>query len=76
VTVVITQTVNVSVMTREEKAVLYDNYIRESDRLQRENSKIKSEYVFNIPPNMQEIIDRNNARLDVLVKNLEKLYLD
>ena len=63
-------------MTREEKAVLYDNYIRESDRLQRENSKIKSEYVFNIPPNMQEIIDRNNSRLDVLVKNLEKLYLD
>ena len=63
-------------MTREEKAALYDNYIRESDRLQRENSKIKSEYVFNIPPNMQEIIDRNNSRLDVLVKNLEKLYLD
>jgi len=76
VTVVITQTVNVSVMTREEKAALYDNYIRESDRLQRENSKIKSEYVFNVPPNMQEIIDRNNSRLDVLVKNLEKLYLD
>ncbi len=63
-------------MTREEKATLYDNYIRESDLLQRENSKIKSEYVFNIPQNMQEIIDRNNARLDVLVKNLERLYLD
>ena len=63
-------------MTREEKAALYDNYIRESDRLQRENSKIKSEYVINIPPNMQEIIDRNNARLDVLVKNLESLYFD
>ena len=59
-TVVITQTVTVSVMTREEKAVLYDSYIRESDRLQRENSKIKSEYVFNIPPNLQEIIDRND----------------
>lgn len=63
-------------MTREEKAVLYDSYIRESDRLQRENSKIKSEYVFNIPPNIQEIIDRNNARLDVLVKSLEKLFID
>ena len=75
-TVVITQTVTVSVMTREEKAVLYDSYIRESDRLQRENSKIKSEYVFNIPPNLQEIIDRNNARLDVLVKSLEKLFID
>ena len=73
---VITQTVNVNVMTREDKARLYDEYIRESDRLQRENSKIKSEYVINIPPNMQEIIDRNNARLDVLVKNLEKLYID
>ncbi len=68
--------VSVNVMTREDKARLYDEYIRESDRLQRENSKIKSEYVINIPPNMQEIIDRNNARLDVLVKNLEKLYLD
>lgn len=74
--VVITKMVNVNVMTREEKAMLYEDYIRESDRLQRENSKIKSEYVFNIPPNMQEIIDRNNARLDVLVKNLERLYLD
>jgi hypothetical protein len=68
--------VNVNVMTREDKARLYDEYIRESDRLQRENSKIKSEYVINIPPNMQEIIDRNNARLDVLVKNLESLYFD
>jgi len=76
VIVVIILTVNVNVMTREEKAVLYDDYVRESDRLQRENSKIKSEYVFNMPPNMQEIIDRNNARLDVLVKNLERPYLD
>jgi len=63
-------------MTREDKARLYDDYIRESDRLQREISKIKSEYVFNIPQDKQEIIDRNNARLDVLVRNLEKLYLD
>ena len=76
VIVVITQTVNVNVMTREDKGKLYDEYIRESDRLQRENSKIKSEYVINIPQNMQEIIDRNNARLDVLVKNLERLYFD
>ena len=73
---VITQTVNANVMNREDKAKLYDEYIRESDILQRENSKIKSEYVFNVPQNMQEILDRNNARLDVLVKNLEKLYID
>jgi len=73
---VITQTVNVNVMNREDKARLYDEYVRESDILQRENSKIKSEYVFNVPQNMQEILDRNNSRLDVLVKNLEKLYID
>jgi len=63
-------------MNREDKARLYDEYVRESDILQRENSKIKSEYVFNVPQNMQEILDRNNSRLDVLVKNLEKLYID
>lgn len=68
--------VNVNVMTREDKAKLYDEYIRESDKLQRENSRIKSEYVINVPSNLQEIIDRNNARLDVLVKNLEKLFID
>lgn len=71
-----TQVVNVNAMTKEEKARLYDEYIRESDKLQRENSKIKSQYVINIPENMQQIIDRNNNRLDVLVKNLEKLFID
>jgi hypothetical protein len=76
VIVVITQTVNVNVMNREDKARLYDEYIRESDILQRENSKIKSEHVFNVPQNMQVILDRNNARLDVLVKSLERLYID
>lgn len=77
-TVVIIQTVSVNAinMTQQEKAFLYDEYIRESDKLQRENSKIKSEYVVNIPANMQQIIDRNNNRLDVLVKNLEKLFID
>jgi hypothetical protein len=63
-------------MNREDKARLYDEYVRESDILQRENSKIKSEHVFNVPQNMQVILDRNNARLDVLVKSLERLYID
>jgi len=76
VTVVITQMVNANVMNREDKARLYDEYVRESDILQREISKIKSEYVFEIPTDKQEIIDRNNARIEVLVKNLERLYID
>jgi hypothetical protein len=68
--------VNANVMNREDKARLYDEYVRESDILQREISKIKSEYVFEIPTDKQEIIDRNNARIEVLVKNLERLYID
>ncbi len=73
---VITQMVNVNVMTKEHKAKMYDEYIRESDFLQRENSKIKSEFVTNIPQDKQDIIDRNNARISVLVKNLENLFID
>jgi len=68
--------VNANVMNREDKARLYDEYVRESDILQREISKIKSEYVFEIPTDKQEIIDRNNPSIEVLVKNLERLYID
>lgn len=61
-------------MTNGEKATIYDDCLRESDNLQRENSKIKSEYTTNIPPDKQYIIDRNNARIAVLVKKLESLF--
>lgn len=61
-------------MTNEQKAQLYDTCIRESDLLQRENSKIKSEYAGNIPQNQQSILDSNNARIEVLVKRLESLF--
>lgn len=61
-------------MTQQEKAFLYDEYIRESDKLQRENSKIKSEYVTNIPQHLQETIDKNNARISTLVVKLENLF--
>jgi hypothetical protein len=60
-------------MTNDEKALLYDDLLRESDRLQRVNSKLKSEYVTNIPPNVQNIIDENNAKIAVLVNRLENL---
>ena len=47
-------------MTNQEKAYIYDQCLRDSDRLQRENSKLKSDYVGNIPPDIQKIIDQNN----------------
>lgn len=60
-------------MNKEEKAQVYDNLIRESDMLQRTNSRLKSEYVGNIPPNIQEQIDANNAKIAILVGRLEDL---
>jgi len=76
VIVVITQTVNVNVMTRENKGKLYDEYLRESDYLQRENSKLKSEYVVNIPEHIQNRILTNNVKITELVKKLENLFTD
>ena len=61
-------------MTNEDKARVYDDCIRESDRLQRENSKIKSEHVGNIPPHLQKVIDTNTTKIAALVIKLEKLF--
>ena len=76
VIVVITQMVNVNVMTRDNKGKLYDEYLRESDYLQRENSKLKSEYVVNIPEHIEARILTNNVKIAELVKKLERLFVD
>ena len=72
----ITQKVNVNVMTREDKGKLYDEYLRESDYLQRENSKLKSEYVVNVPEHIEQRILTNDAKINELVKKIEKLFID
>lgn len=61
-------------MTNEQKAIIYDDCIRESEKLQRVNSKIKSEHTTNIPQNLQQEINNNNVRIDFLVKKLESLF--
>jgi len=68
--------VNVNVMTREDKGKLYDEYLRESDYLQRENSKLKSEYIVNVPEHIEQKILTNNVKIAELVKKLEKLFID
>lgn len=60
-------------MTNDEKALFYDDCIRENDRLLREISRIKSEYMGNIPPDLQEQIRRNEARIGQLVAQIENL---
>jgi hypothetical protein len=61
-------------MDNNEKALIYDECIRESDRLQRENSKIKSENPVNVPYHLQGILDKNNKRISELVVKLESLF--
>jgi len=60
-------------MTNQQKALLYDQLVRESDVLQRANSKLKSEYVTNIPPNIQQIIDSNNKKIATIIGQFEQL---
>ena len=57
-------------MNNQDKAIIYDNCLRESDALQRTNSKLKSEWAGNIPPHVQEQIDR----IAELVSKLESLF--
>jgi hypothetical protein len=61
-------------MNNQDKAIIYDNCLRESDALQRANSKMKSEYAGNIPPQIQEQIKRNDKRIAELVAKLESLF--
>ena len=61
-------------MNNQDKAMVYDNCLRESDALQRQNSKIKSEYAGNIPPQLQEQININDKRIAELVLKLESLF--
>jgi hypothetical protein len=63
-------------MTREDKGKLYDEYLRQSDKLQRENSALKSQYVINIPEDVEQKILENNVKIAELVKKLEKLFTD
>lgn len=65
---------NTQNMSNEEKGNIYDACIRESEMLQRENSKIKSHHVGNIPQHMEEIIARNDKRIAELVVLLEGLF--
>jgi hypothetical protein len=67
-------TVNVNQMNNLDKAIVYDNCLRESDALQRQNSKLKSEYAGNIPQQIQEQINITYKRMADLVAKLESLF--
>ena len=60
-------------MTQAQKAQRYDDLLRESDKYQRENSKLKSEFPVNVPKHIQDKIDSNNKHIARYVQELEKL---
>jgi hypothetical protein len=62
-------------MNNQDKALNYDPFIRDSDTIQRENSKLKSQYPINVPDDVQKIIDGNNAKISIIVKKLESLFI-
>jgi len=62
-------------MINKEKGELYDKYLAEVDVIQRQISKLKSQYVVNIPENIQKEIEKKELRIkeyERLVKNLFK----
>lgn len=61
-------------MSNQEKAQLWDELIAENDRLLRENSTFKSDYVGNIPPQIQNRINENEKRISFIVGRMESLF--
>ena len=61
-------------MNNNEKAGLYDLYVSQAGELERENSKLKSQFPVNIPENVQQKIDDNNRAISELERKLNDLY--
>ena len=62
-------------MINEQKGELYDKYLAEVDIIQRQISKLKSQYVVNVPENIQNEIYQKQLKIseyERLVKNLFK----
>lgn len=61
-------------MTTAQKAELYDNYIYESDKIQREISRLKSQYVTNIPADIEREIAAKQKKITEIVAKVESLF--
>lgn len=61
-------------MNREQKALLYDDLVREGDRVNRKISSIKSD-VFRTPAQEAELA-KLNTELQILEGRLQQLFND
>ena len=62
-------------MNNEEKAMLYDKYLRQAEALQREVSRIKSENPINVPVELQLVINENNMKISILETKVRNLFV-
>lgn len=60
-------------LTQAQKAAYYDDLLHQSDILQRRNSKLKAEYIINVPQQVENEIKDNNRKIHELVLKLEAL---
>tara|TARA_R100000908_G_scaffold60850_1_gene38471 strand:- start:1004 stop:1195 length:192 start_codon:yes stop_codon:yes gene_type:complete len=61
-------------MINKDKGELYDKYIAEVDIIQRQISKLKSEYVVNIPENIQKDIEKKQLMINEYERLLKNLF--
>ena len=61
-------------MTNSDKAIVYDNCIRENETLAREISSLKSEFSVNPPPHVAKIIAETEAKMKKVQARLESLF--
>ncbi len=60
-------------MDNAQKAQLYEEYVSAGSQLEKQNSKLKSEYAGNIPVQIQKQIDNNQRMIDNLNAKLINL---
>ena len=62
-------------LTQEEKGRLYEQYVNQAAVLERENSKLKSQHVINIPQYVQKILNENGDKIANYQRLLNDLFL-
>mgnify|MGYP001429352425 FL=1 len=61
-------------MINKEKGDLYDKYVSEVSIIQRQISKLKSEYVVNVPENIQKEIESKELKIKEYERLLKNLF--
>jgi hypothetical protein len=59
----------------EQKAELYDRYVRNGSKLEREISKLKSDHAGNVPLHIEQQINEKKKEIAFWENEIKKLYV-